>query len=198
MAVCTPHRGALVLPTPRRRVFLVPVPLRGVLVLPTPLSASVVGCTAYIPAEGRSCDHGHVPRVRRGRCRAIGDLKAPVSAVVQVVGGQLVDREPAAQAATQLQDDLSHHALIDDAFGGLGLLYAPFTVLPEAGEVFKAQGLDSPITTYERSGPIPVSAQRPSTTYERSPDMTMPRWRASRTIVAFWLSACSRARNWRF
>lgn len=74
--------------------------------------------------------------------------------MVQVVRGQLVDRELAAQAAAQIQHDLSHDALIDAALGGLGLLYVPFTVLPEAGEVFEVQWLDSPITTYGRSAPV--------------------------------------------
>jgi len=107
--------------------------LTGLLVLPAPLSASVVDRAVRVPGEGRSCDHGHVPGLRRARRGAIGELVAPVGAVIQEVSGQLIDREFAAEATAQLEQDLSDNPLINLALGGLGRVDAAFTVLPEPG-----------------------------------------------------------------
>ncbi len=95
------------------------VVLGGLLLVRAPLPAPVVRGAAHVPAEGCGRDDGHVPGVGAIGRRAIGDLVAPVGSVVEVVGGQLVDREPAAEAAAQVEDYPVNDTLIDPPLGGL-------------------------------------------------------------------------------
>jgi hypothetical protein len=95
------------------------VVLGGLLLVRASLPAPVVRGAAHVPGESRRCDDGHVPGVRGTRRRAVGDLVAPVGSVFEVVGGQLVDCEPAAEAAAQIQDYPIDDTLIDPPLGGL-------------------------------------------------------------------------------